>query len=373
MTNIDIPEGTDPIPGHMVRTRTLDVHLREVGEGEPVLLVHGFPCTSHMWRHQMRALAAEGYRCLAMDTRGFGRSGKPGARVTLDLLARDVIDLMDALEVPTARIAGHDWGGVIVGATALRYPERFSHVTILDSPVSMLPNYAVHAYWFKAMPRPESFFARYAREFVGTVLGGRPRTYGGPPETPWPPAGQGTLSLTERPERPERPSFLTEQDIDHYVESFAQKGSWQHAISYYRDAMAFHRGTPCAEERTGVRYEYVDLRTVTEMWEHPGGLSAHPDVTWDPVTDPVYRHAAVDVPALLIYSRALMPGAFAGVPAGQLPPDGPVPNHPVAEVLAEQFSNLIARPVAGGHFMPEEEADRTNSLLLEHFGSRGSR
>jgi pimeloyl-ACP methyl ester carboxylesterase len=364
------PEGTNPVPGRTVSTRTLDLHVREIGVGDPVLFVHGFPCTSHMWRHQMRALAQEGYRCVAMDTRGFGRSDKPGVRVTLDLLARDIVDLLHALELPTVRLVGHDWGAVMAGATALRYPERFTHLAILDAPVSMLPNYAAHTFWFKAMPRPEVFFARYAGEFVGAILGGRPRTYGGPPETPWPAVVQGTGSLTGMASPP---SFLTEEDIDHYVEAFAQEASWQHAISYYRHAMSFHRARPCEEERTGRRYEYVDLRTVTEMWEHPGGLSTHPDYGWHPVTDPAYRHQVIDVPTLLVYSRALLPDAFAGLAGGELPPAGVVPSHPVTEALAEQFSDLTSRPVVGGHWMPEAEPDLISTLLLEHFGKRRTR
>lgn len=357
------PEGTDSIGGHMVTTRGLDVYVRELGTGTPVLFVHGFPCTSHMWRHQMRSLADDGYRCIAMDTRGFGRTAKPGARVTLDQLAQDVIDLLDALRLPTARLVGHDWGGVIAGATALRFPDRFERLAILDAPVSMLPNYAVHTYWFKAMPRPETFFATYAREFAGAVLGGRRRTYGGPPQSAWPPVGQGTLSLAGRASAP---SFLTGQDIDHYVESFAQVACWQHAISYYRHAMPFHRPSPCPGERHGIRYEYVDPRIVTQMWEYPGGLAAHPDYGWNPVTDPAYRHRTIDTPTLLVYSRALLPAAFEGVPAGSLPRDGEIPDLPVTRAHAEQFANLTARPVSGGHFMPEEEAERTTGMLRAH-------
>jgi pimeloyl-ACP methyl ester carboxylesterase len=361
------PEGTDPIPGRLVATRGLGQYVREVGSGVPVLFIHGFPCTSHMWRHQMRALADDGYRCLAADTRGYGLSGKPGVQVSLDLLARDVVDLLDAFHLPRAILVGHDWGGIIAAATTLRHPERVERLAVLDAPVSIWPYYGVHGYWFKARPRPEAFFERYAAEFAGSVIGGRERTYCGPPETAWKPLGQaGALSLAGRAARP---SYLTEQDIEHYVRSFAQTDSWRHAISYYRDAIPFHFARPGISEDVGACYEHLDVRVVAEMWEHPGGLAAHPAAGVNPVYDPAYRHRVIDLPALLIYSRALVPAAFASLAPGRLPLDGPPPDVNVLVAHREQFPKMDARAVAGGHFMPEEEAARSTQLLLEFISS----
>ena len=83
-----------------VQTRSLNVHLRETGEDrpgeDPVILLHGFPQTSHMWRHQMDALG-DRFKIYAPDTRGYGGTEKPRVRLDRSILARDVIDLMDEL------------------------------------------------------------------------------------------------------------------------------------------------------------------------------------------------------------------------------------------------------------------------------------
>jgi len=78
----------------------------------PVLPLHGFPDTSYLWRHQIPALVDAGYRTLAPDLRGRGRTEMP-TRVedyTLRLLVQDVAALLDALGVERAHVIGHDWG-----------------------------------------------------------------------------------------------------------------------------------------------------------------------------------------------------------------------------------------------------------------------
>ena len=156
-----------------LKTRSLDVHLREAGEDhpgeDPVILLHGFPQTSHMWRHQLDALS-DRFKIYAPDTRGYGGTEKPRVRLDRGILARDVIDLMDALEIESARLVGHDWGGVIAAAAALKYPDRFSRLGLIDTLVSVWITWGIHGYWFKAEPDAEDFFREHHRAFIRVFI-----------------------------------------------------------------------------------------------------------------------------------------------------------------------------------------------------------
>ena len=92
-----------PVPGGRI-------HLAEQGRGPLVLLVHGFPESWYSWRHQLPALAAAGYRAVAIDVRGYGRSSKPAdvaAYRIVDHVA-DNVGVVQALGEQQAIVIGHD-------------------------------------------------------------------------------------------------------------------------------------------------------------------------------------------------------------------------------------------------------------------------
>ncbi len=80
--------------------------------GPVVVLLHGFPELGFSWRHQVRPLAAAGYRLLVPDLRGFGDSDAPDAveEYAIDVLARDVLGLLDQAGAELGTVVGHDWG-----------------------------------------------------------------------------------------------------------------------------------------------------------------------------------------------------------------------------------------------------------------------
>lgn len=88
------------------------IHLVEQGTGPLVLLVHGFPESWFSWRHQLPALAAAGYRAVAIDVRGYGRSSRPGdaAAYRMRELVADNAAVVHALGEESAVVVGHDWG-----------------------------------------------------------------------------------------------------------------------------------------------------------------------------------------------------------------------------------------------------------------------
>ena len=99
------------------------MHYAEAGEGEPVILVHGWPQHWWAWRHQIGPLA-ERYRVVVPDLRGYGWSEAPRSGYEKAQFARDVIALMDELGLEKVRYAGHDWGAAAAYLLGFDHPER---------------------------------------------------------------------------------------------------------------------------------------------------------------------------------------------------------------------------------------------------------
>ena len=120
------------------RLKVGDVRLSvtSAGDGEPVVLLHGFPEISYSWRHQLPALAGAGARAFAPDLRGYGDSDRPSEveAYALRALVGDIVGLLDAIGADSAHLVGHDWGGSIAWVLASRAPERVRSLTILNSP-----------------------------------------------------------------------------------------------------------------------------------------------------------------------------------------------------------------------------------------------
>jgi pimeloyl-ACP methyl ester carboxylesterase len=108
------------------------LHYLVAGKGEPVLLLHGFAQTSHMWRPLMARLAASN-TVIAPDLRGFGRSAAPGSGYTKAAMARDVRALMEKLGHKRVRLAGHDIGLMVAYAYAAQYPNEVDRIVLLDA------------------------------------------------------------------------------------------------------------------------------------------------------------------------------------------------------------------------------------------------
>lgn len=102
------------------------LNVAEAGYGAPVLLLHGFPDSWQLWRHQIAALADSGFRVIAPDLRGFGESDKPESVDDYNLLnlVGDVAGLLDELEVHRSVVVGHDWGAALAWAFAAFVPDR---------------------------------------------------------------------------------------------------------------------------------------------------------------------------------------------------------------------------------------------------------
>ena len=104
--------------------------------GAPVLMLHGFPQTRRMWRHQLRALSAAGFRALAPDQRGYSSGARPGGveAYATDLLMGDALAMMDAWGARRFHLVGHDWGGQLAWLIVAANPDRIETLTVLSRP-----------------------------------------------------------------------------------------------------------------------------------------------------------------------------------------------------------------------------------------------
>ena len=107
------------------------LEVSTAGSGPAVLLLHGFPDTHELWRHQVPALTAAGFRTIAPDLRGFGSSDRPGS-YGVGAHVGDLLGVLDQLEVPAAHVVGHDWGAAIGWALASLVPDRVRSLAALS-------------------------------------------------------------------------------------------------------------------------------------------------------------------------------------------------------------------------------------------------
>jgi pimeloyl-ACP methyl ester carboxylesterase len=112
-----------PIQSGTASVNGIKIWYAVFGEGEPVILLHGGLANANYWGDQVRALEPR-FRVIVMESRGHGRSSRDGRPYSYDLMAADVIGLMDFLKVPKAAIVGWSDGAIIGLDIAMRYPER---------------------------------------------------------------------------------------------------------------------------------------------------------------------------------------------------------------------------------------------------------
>jgi pimeloyl-ACP methyl ester carboxylesterase len=103
------------------------------GKGEPLILLHGFPASAHLWRDVVPELP-KGHRVVVLDLLGYGRSDRPDGRaLSIAAHAARVIELADALRITRFAVAGHDLGGGVAQHLAVHQPERVARLALVSS------------------------------------------------------------------------------------------------------------------------------------------------------------------------------------------------------------------------------------------------
>jgi epoxide hydrolase 4 len=113
----------------------VQLHVAEAGQGRVVVLLHGFPEFWFSWRHQMRALAAAGFRAVAPDLRGYNESDRPAkiSSYRLNTLVADVAGLVAQLNCGPVYLVGHDWAGIIAWRLAAMHPQLVQKMALLNA------------------------------------------------------------------------------------------------------------------------------------------------------------------------------------------------------------------------------------------------
>ncbi|MFW9818466.1 MAG: alpha/beta fold hydrolase [Candidatus Thorarchaeota archaeon] len=108
------------------------------GNGEPVLLVHGFGDRKEHWRAQFEELAKH-FRVIRFDNRGAGKTDRPDGVYTMELFADDINYLLNYLKIKKTNIIGHSLGGMIVQNFALKYPNRIIKIVLINTIAGVTP------------------------------------------------------------------------------------------------------------------------------------------------------------------------------------------------------------------------------------------
>jgi pimeloyl-ACP methyl ester carboxylesterase len=228
-----------------VAVNGITLHITEQGEGPLLLLCHGWPELGYSWRHQMPALAAAGYRAVALDMRGYGGSSVPHdvAAYAMSQLVGDLVALTAALGETRAGLIGHDWGASVVWNAALMRPDLFAAVAALSvpyrprnpagPPLALLRAAGLNDFYWFYFGRdgvPEAEFERDPDAMVRRVL----YSLSGDSARDHPmmvPPGAGFLDATTDPEQ--LPAWLSAADVKVFADSFRNNGM-RGPFNYYR-------------------------------------------------------------------------------------------------------------------------------------------
>lgn len=248
----------------MVNSNGIKMRIAEMGEGPLVLLLHGWPESWYSWRHQLTALADAGYHAVAPDMRGYGETDAPADVEAYDIvkLTGDVVGLIDALGEETATVVGHDWGSIVAWNCVLLHPKRFDALIAMSVPYggrgqeSFIPvlkrSFGENFYYILYFQQPELA----EKEFDNDPRGILSRLYLSPDS----PREAATLTdpkmsaggwIPRLGEPKGLPDWLTQADLDYYVDQFSKAG-FRGGINYYRN---IHRNWEITPQLSGATIE----------------------------------------------------------------------------------------------------------------------
>lgn len=196
------------------------LHAVEGGSKEDplVILLHGFPEYWEGWKAQIPALIQHGYRVLAPDQRGYNLSEKPKSleAYNLDLLARDVVDMIATSGQTHAFVIGHDWGAAVAWWVAMKYPQAVRKLVILNVPHPVVMRRVI------SKSLEQQIRSLYIAFF----------------QLPWLPeallSANGYEPMRRLMQASSLPTTFSEADLDRYVRVWSQPGALSGMLNWYR-------------------------------------------------------------------------------------------------------------------------------------------
>lgn len=334
----------------MVSTNGIRLRVFTEGEGPAVMLCHGFPGLWHSWRHQMPALAAAGYRAIAVDMRGYGGSDRPLTAREYDnhTITSDLTGVLDALGESTAVLVGHDFGAQAAWSSVLKAPQRFPAVVSLAVPygvgfsgpddgthkrsksdaagsqhqpgpkpsdtfAAIARNHFIHLHYFQQVGPAEAELWTHAKVFLKRIYWALSAAGSLLDFREFPSEGTGYLDVLAEPSEPMPWRWFTSEDLNYLTGEYLR-----------------------GDEHTA----FI------------GGLNSYRamDINW--ANDPDYGRKTIACPSLLIY--------------GAQDPALQIIGERALETMPKRVSDLRGIEIIpnAGHFVQQEQPEATNRALL---------
>lgn len=324
-----MPGTGQPLVGSRTGSADADgvrIHYYEDGpaDGPVVLFVHGFPELAYSWRHQVPAVAAAGYRAIAIDVRGYGRSGKP-ARIDEYRTVRHVADnvrLLEHLGAEHAVIVGHDWGAPTAWTSCLLRPDLFDALALLSVPYAP-PSVRRPTDAFEEMTGPDNeFYMNYFQE-------------------------------------PGRVEAEAEEDVRRWLEGFYWGASGEGSSSSGTRLAVIPKGTRMVDQLPRMESDLPwlpadELDVYIREFERTGltgGLNRYRNLVRDWEDLAAFRGAPIRVPALFVGGQFDGPTAWGAAAIGRF--ETTLPDLRGSHILE-----------GSGHWIQQERAEEVNRLLL---------
>jgi pimeloyl-ACP methyl ester carboxylesterase len=241
-----------------IRTNNINLHVMTDGpeHGTAVILLHGFPQFHYGWKDQIPALTRAGFRVIVPDQRGYNLSDKPKgiSAYDVDVLANDIIGLLDHFGIQKAKLVGHDWGAVVAWTVAINHPERLEKLAILNVPhPDVMTDFVLH----NPIQRKKSWYVFFFQLpwLVEWMLGKNDFEY-----------------LARMLVQSGRKNTFTDVDVAEHKKAWSQKGALTGMLNWYRAAMRRGLRFALGHEKSSARR--VQVPTLMLWGKRDGALSS---------------------------------------------------------------------------------------------------
>ncbi|MFK7862968.1 MAG: alpha/beta fold hydrolase [Pseudohongiellaceae bacterium] len=256
-----------PINGVTFRTiqnNGISMRIAEAGTSGPLILfAHGWPESWYGWRHQLTFFAEAGYRVVAPDMRGYGKTEAPKEVTDYDIvtIAADMTGILDVLGEEQAIMVGHDWGAIVAWNTVLLHPDRFTALVAMSVPYGGRPPESPMDTWRKVSGENFHYILYHNEpggvaeaEYDANPVGLLSRLYLSPDSPRHPPlvtdhARSAGGWIDRLGESKGLPDWLSQNELDYVVSEFEEAG-FRGGMNYYRN---FHRNWEITEHLQDVK------------------------------------------------------------------------------------------------------------------------